>query len=105
MNTKPTIPTEELMERLDGYASALTALRQGVSLDDSERLANVTPALAAAAMREAKACIEALEAALRFTPVPGETFSYQADGYATGWRAAIEQYQANARQALTGGKP
>ena len=37
---------------------------------------------------------------LRFKPTPGETFAYQADGYAAGWRAAISQFEANAHATL-----
>lgn len=56
-------------------------------------------------LEEAAEAISSLIKALQFRPVPSETFAYQADGYAAGWHAAIEQFKQNARAALNSDAP
>lgn len=48
---------EAMCQKLESYAHALNELRQGVTLEASKKLVNVTPALSAKAMSEAAAFI------------------------------------------------
>jgi hypothetical protein len=59
-----TTMIDELVARLRAYSASLEALRVGVSLDESQRLANVTPALSAKAMSEAASLLLAMKEAL-----------------------------------------
>jgi hypothetical protein len=90
MNTQP------LLERLRQYDDVemggvceVTVLRNPDGPEAADRIEALI------------AQVEMLEGALRFQPVPSETSSYQADGYAAGWQEAIAQFKANARKALS----
>jgi hypothetical protein len=83
----------ELIDALTGSKSASSMKMRRGEADD------YTEVLAFARQRE-QARADALVEAARVQPKTSETFSYQADGYATGWKAGIDAMRTAIRAMI-----